>query len=132
MDEEIMCITKEVIGDVEHSDLDFILRSEFGFDYDTNSDFVELLKGNPEVINEPIKIDTLIESLQQLKEKGSTHVSLGYHCDHIAYEMTGYKIYHSTEEQINVHKEKVNARREKNLKLEALAEEMRKIQNGQD
>lgn len=129
---ENIYITKEVIDDVEHSELDFILHGEFGFDYDTHSDFVELLKGNPDVRNEPINIDTLLESLQGLKEKGSTHVSLGYHCDHMGYEMTGYKIYLSTEDQINAYEVKMKAIREKNLKLNELAEQMREIQNEQD
>jgi hypothetical protein len=46
--------------------------------------------------------------------------------------MTGYKIYLSTEEQINAYEEKIKARREKNLKLEALREEYSRIANGQD
>jgi hypothetical protein len=127
--EENIYITKEVIANVEHSELEFILYSDFGFDYDTHSEFVELLKGNPDVTNEPIKIDRLIESLQELKEKGSTHVALDYHTDHIGYEMTGYKIYHSTEEQIKTHVDKQKTKHEKDLKIEALRNEMRRIEN---
>ena len=130
--EEIMYITKEVIGDVEHSEIDFLIRDEFGFDYENHQELVEIEVGNGDVRNEPINIDTLIESLQGLKEKGSTHVSLDYHCDHIGYEMTGYKIYLSTEEQINVYEEKLKIKREKELKLMALREEYSKIANEQD
>ena len=127
---EVIYITKEVIVNVEHSELDFILHSDFGFDYETHSDFVELLKGNPDVTNEPIKIDRLIESLQELKEKGSTHVALNYHTDHIGYEMTGYKIYLATEEQIKDYEEKEKVLREKQNKLNALREEYNRISNG--
>jgi hypothetical protein len=130
--EEIMYITKEVIGDVEHSEIDFLIRDDFGFDYENDQELVEIEVGNGDVRNEPISIDTLIESLQELKQKGSTHVALNYHTDHIGYEMTGYKIYLSTEEQINAYEEKIKARREKNLKLEALREEYSRIANGQD
>jgi hypothetical protein len=130
--EEYFYITKEVIGDVEHSEIDFLIRDDFGFDYENDQELVEIEVGNGDVRNEPISIDTLIESLQELKQKGSTHVALNYHTDHIGYEMTGYKIYLSTEEQINTYEEKIKVRREKNLKLEALREEYSRIANGQD
>jgi hypothetical protein len=127
--EEIMYITKEVIGDVEHSEIDFLIRDDFGFDYENDQELVEIEVGNGDVRNEPINIDTLIESLQELKQKGSTHVALNYHTDHIGYEMTGYKIYLSTEEQINSYEEKLKIKREKELKLMALREEYNKIAN---
>lgn len=127
-----MYITKEVIGDVGHSEIDFLIQSEFGFDYETYDELVEIEVGNGDVNNEPINIDTLIESLQELKEKGSTHVALHYHVDHIGYEMTGYKIYLSTEEQISNYEEKLKIKREKELKLRALREEYDKIANEQD
>lgn len=127
-----MYITKEVIGDVEHSEIDFLIRDDFGFDYETYDDLVEIEVGNGDVRNEPINIDTLIETLQELKQKGSTHVALHYHIDHIGYEMTGYKIYLSTEEQINTYEEKLKIKREKELKLMALREEYNKIANEQD
>jgi len=127
-----MYITKEVIGDVEHSEIDFLIRDDFGFDYENDQELVEIEVGNGDVRNEPINIDTLIESLQELKQKGSTHVALNYHTDHIGYEMTGYKIYLSTEEQINSYEEKLKIKREKELKLMALREEYNKIANEQD
>ena len=130
--EEIMYITKEVIGDVEHSEIDFLIRDEFGFDYENDQELVEIEVGNGDVRNEPISIDLMVKTLQELKEKGSTHVSLDYHCDHIGYEMTGYKIYLSTEEQINTYEEKLKIKREKELKLKALREEYNKIANEQD
>jgi hypothetical protein len=130
--EEIMYITKEVIEDVEHSEIDFLIHEEFGFDYENEQELVEIEVGNGDVRNEPISIDTLIESLQELKQKGSTHVALNYHTDHIGYEMTGYKIYLSTEEQINSYEEKLKIKREKELKLMALREEYNKIANEQD
>ena len=127
-----MYITKEVIGDVEHSEIDFLIRDDFGFDYENDQELVEIEVGNGDVRNEPINIDTLIESLQELKQKGSTHVALNYHTDHIGYEMTGYKIYLSTEEQISSYEEKLKIKREKELKLMALREEYNKIANEQD
>lgn len=129
---EKMYITKEVIENINHSEIDFLIQSEFGFDYETYDELVEIEVGNGDVRNEPINIDTLIDTLQELKQKGSTHVSLDYHCDHIGYEMTGYKIYLSTEEQINTYEEKLKIKREKELKLRALRAEYNKIANEQD
>ena len=105
--EENFYITREVIGDIEHSEIDFLIRDEFGYDYENDQELVEIEVGNGDVNNAPISIDTLINSLQELKEKGSTHVSLDYHCDHIGYEMTGYKIYLSTEDQITAYENKL-------------------------
>lgn len=129
---EKMYITKEVIENINHSEIDFLIKEEFGFDYETYYDLVELEIGNGYVNNAPINIDTLIDTLQELKQKWSTHVSLDYHCDHIGYEMTGYKIYLSTEEQINTYEEKLKIKREKELKLRALRAEYNKIANEQD
>ena len=130
--EEIMYITKEVIGDVEHSEIDFLIQEEFGYDYENYQELVEIEVGNGDVRNEPISIDLMVKTLQELKEKGSTHVALNYHTDHIGYEMTGYEIYLSTEEQINTYEEKLKIKREKELKLRALREEYNKIANEQD
>lgn len=127
--EEIMYITKEVIEDVEHSEIDFLIHEEFGFDYENEQELVEIEVGNGDVTNEPISIDLMIKTLQELKEKGSTHVSLDYHCDHIGYEMTGYKIYHSTEDQIKAYEDKLAINQEKALKLRALREEYKRIEN---
>jgi hypothetical protein len=76
--------------------------------------------------------ELVVKTLQELKEKGSTHVSLHYHTDHIGYEMTGYKIYLSTEEQINEYEEKQKAIRVKQIKLNTLREEYNRLVNEQD
>ena len=125
-----MYITKEVIGDVEHSEIDFLIRDEFGFDYENDQELVEIEVGNGDVRNESISIDLMIKTLQELKEKGSTHVALHYHVDHIGYEMTGYKIYRSTEDQIKDYEEKLKVKRGDEDRLRDLYNEIRKIQNG--
>ena len=60
MDEEIMYITKEVIEDVEHSEIDFLIRDEFGYDYENDQELVEIEVGNGDVTNEPISIDLMV------------------------------------------------------------------------
>jgi hypothetical protein len=128
MDENFY-ITKEVIKDIEHSEIDYLIHEEFGYDYENDQELVEIEIGNGEVTNAPISIDLMIKTFQELKEKGSTHVSLDYHCDHIGYEMTGYKIYHSTEDQIKAYEDKLAINQEKELKLRILREEYKRIEN---
>lgn len=85
-------ILKEHVGDFERSELDIELHTQFGFDYDTHSDFVEIEKGQGSVDTEPIEIGALLEIINELKARGATHVSLDYHVDHIGYELSGYRI----------------------------------------
>jgi len=127
--EENFYITKEVIKDIEHSEIDYLIHEEFGYDYENDQELVEIEIGNGEVTNAPISIDLMIKTFQELKEQGATHVSLDYHCDHIGYEMTGYKIYHSTEDQIKAYEDKLAINQEKELKLRALREEYKRIEN---
>jgi hypothetical protein len=127
--EENFYITKEVIKDIEHSEIDYLIHEEFGYDYENDQELVEIEIGNGEVTNAPISIDLMIKTFQELKEQGATHVSLDYHCDHIGYEMTGYKIYHSTEDQIKAYEDKLAIDQEKALKLRALREEYKRIEN---
>jgi hypothetical protein len=127
--EENFYITKEVIKDIEHSEIDYLIHEEFGYDYENDQELVEIEIGNGEVTNAPISIDLMIKTFQELKEQGATHVSLDYHCDHIGYEMTGYKIYHSTEDQIKAYEDKLAINQEKALKLRALREEYKRIEN---
>jgi hypothetical protein len=127
--EENFYITKEVIKDIEHSEIDYLIHEEFGYDYENDQELVEIEIGNGEVTNAPISIDLMIKTFQELKEQGATHVSLDYHCDHIGYEMTGYKIYHSTEDQIKAYEDKLAINQEKELKLRILREEYKRIEN---
>ena len=122
-------VTKEVTDDISFSEIDIDLKEEYGFDYEDESEYIEIKVGNPNVDTEPIKIDILIKALKRLKEDGSTHVSLDYHCDHIGYDITGYKIYLSTEEQIKAYEDKLAINQEKALKLRALQEEYKRIEN---
>lgn len=109
MKKNTVYITAEVIENKEYSEIDILLQEEFGYNWDElDFEMYKIFNGKPDVINEPINIDLMIKTLQDLKEKGSTHISINYHEDHIGYEMTGYKLYHSTAGQIQSYKEKIN------------------------
>jgi hypothetical protein len=122
-------IMKEHVGDFEHSDLDFHLHKRFGFDYDIHSEFVELEKGQGEVFyNEPIDIDVLLKSINELKSRGATHISLDYHCDHIAYEMSGYRITEAEPALVEAYEETKRKDLEKAQKIMELKKQIADIE----
>lgn len=94
-------ITKSLIKNDSFGELDFVLYDEFGFDYEIYDDFVTIEKGQGQADGFPVKIDQMIEKLQQMKNEGATHVEISYHCDHFDYEISGYKIETSSQEDIN-------------------------------
>lgn len=123
-------IMKEHVGDFDHSELDFELHNRFGFDYDTHSDFVELEKGHGQVDNEPIDIDLLLKSINELKSRGATHVSLDYHCDHIGYEISGYRITEAEPALVEAYEENQRKEKEKSQKLMELRKQIADIERG--
>lgn len=71
---------------------------------DDNHD--EIYVGYSNQFNDPIKIDDLITTLNDLKDKGSNYVSIDYHSDHRVYELDGQEIRLATQEEINDEKRK--------------------------
>lgn len=122
-----MFITFEVIENQEISELDFVNQSNFGFSYDEYYQLTEIIIGKPRVTTEPILIDSIIDKLQKIKERGSNYVSLDYHCDHISYEMTGYKVYPSQEDQILSFIEKRDSDKQKQRKIMELYQEIKTL-----
>jgi len=60
-------------------------------------------------------------SLQEMKDKGATHVEMEYHCDHISYPIYGYRITHADQADIDeLERKKTQAE-----KLAAEAKELR-------
>ena len=112
-------VTKRHIQDLGFSELDFKLYTEFGFDYDEHEDF-EVIQNEDEYGRAdgfPVKIDDIIEKLNEMKSNGSTHVELDYNCDHIGYEISGFEIRLSTDEEIDI---VVKEEEEKAIKQEKL------------
>lgn len=124
---KMIYVTKEVIDDICFEDLDIQLKEDYGFDYEDDTDYVEIKVGNPEVDNELINIDSLIIVLQDLKSIGTTHVSLDYHCDHHGYNITGYKVYHSTNEQIEKFESSLKKHLNINSRIKELHEEIDRL-----
>jgi len=121
-------VTKTLVEKTEFSELDFDLYDEFRFSCDEDNDFIEIEKGRGYADTYPIKIEKLIEKLQSLKEKGSTHVELSYLCDHIGYNIDGYKMELSNNKDISDYKIKNKFERDKYEKIKKLQDEIRQIE----
>jgi hypothetical protein len=124
-------ITKTLIKNDNQSELDFILQDEFNFDYDRNSEFVEIKK-NLETYYadaEPIRIDDMIKVLQNLKDSGSTHVQIETHHDHHGYDISGFEIRLSTQEEIDEFNSEIEARNNKMNKILELQKQIELIKN---
>lgn len=118
-------VTKKLVGDESFSELDFTLQEEFGFDYDDGGDFqtIEIGNGNTDDAF-PILLDTLIGTLQEMKENGATHVEIEHHVDHIGYDISAYNIRKSTAEEIAA----LHTNTEKNKKIAELYAEIQKLE----
>ena len=100
-------IKKEFVTEESFAELDFDLQQEFGFMYDDDdSEFHEIAVDPNPVDTYPIRIDCLINSLQRMADLGATHVELDYHCDHIGYDLAGFKIALATSAEIEAELEK--------------------------
>jgi hypothetical protein len=123
-------ITQELVGDIEHSEIDIDLHDQFGFDYETASNFITIERGQGQVDNTPININTLLESINDLKSRGATHISLSYHCDHIGYELSGYKITEADPAVIAEFEEAKRQKVEKAQKIMELRNQIAQLERG--
>ena len=112
-------VTKTLIDGVSVSEIDFDLYEEFGVDISGDDELV-ILEANPDrgdADGYPINIDRMMKMLQDLKDSGSTHVELDYHCDHIGYNVDGYKYEKSTnpetDEYLSKQKHRANIEKQK-------------------
>lgn len=121
-------VTKTKKFDTSPSELDFENRDQFGFDDDAHEEFVEITNGVSTDI-EPILIDSLIEILAKAKAAGSTHIAIDYHCDHIGYDIEGYEIRLSTQDEISFHEDRLAADRAKRLEIHNLQAQIAKLRN---
>jgi hypothetical protein len=105
-------ISKNLIEDITLNELDFDLQNEFGFDYDEQDEFIEIIpidsKRGYAADAEPIAIERLIGILVGLKNKNCTHVQIETHHDHHGYDILGYNISKSTKLDIIEYKNNID------------------------
>jgi hypothetical protein len=118
-------VKKNLVKDYSFSEIDFDLHEEFGFDHDVHDGFVEIGDGKRGSADAyPIKIDRMMDILQQMKNEGVTHVELDYHIDHIGYDITGWKIQLADQKEIDEVERKEKAHREKMNKKKELLQQL--------
>lgn len=75
---------------------------------------------------EPIKIDLLIKTLQELKDAGCNYVEVANHSDHYGYNIYGLEMREATKEEVKQHdadeKKRIKAHIEQ--KIKALKEDI--------
>jgi len=125
MEEIQIRLVKEFIAKVEDSEIDFDLQREFAGEVngDAYVNIEWIKKGGPKWGSEgyPIRIDRVLQILQEMKDKGATHVEMEYHCDHISYPIYGYRITHADQADID----ELEQKKTQAEKLAAEAKELR-------
>lgn len=83
---------------------------------DPDEDYKEIFEGFTERINQPIKINSIRDTLDKLEQNGASHVTIHYHGDHRAYELYGQHVSIASQEEIDIYKRKDDEYRIKFLK----------------
>lgn len=113
-------ITKIYKKEIELSEEDILLNERIHKDWyndDEMENRVRIIKngkGSWEGEAIPITIDDAIETLNELKERGSNYCEIMYHSDHNGYVFNGIEIRQSTKEEI----EEYNNKGKKKKKIE--------------
>ena len=115
------------IQDDSMDELDFVLHDEFGIDTYNNQKFEIIEIGNSSAYGHIVNIDMFMQRLQNLKDKGATHIEMDYHEDHIGYDISGFEVRSSTEEEIESFENSKRAKEEKDIKREDLQRQLREL-----
>jgi hypothetical protein len=113
------------IEDNSIDELDFVIQDEFGIkDYEQ----LEIINvGNGSSYGHIVNIDMFMKRLQNLKEKGATHIEMEYHCDHIGYDISAFLVRPSTEEEISTFEKAKSAKDEVDRKRAELQRQLREL-----
>jgi hypothetical protein len=106
MKKELQYMYYEIVSQIEHSEIDFEL-SEYVFGKSDDSlNYRTIMPDSNKKYswaneNEHIEINLAIQTLQDLKDKGATHVEIVPHNDHNGYVFYGNFFRKATDEEIN-------------------------------
>jgi hypothetical protein len=101
---------------------------DLGFDYDKHEDYVLVgddLRSDAGIV----KIDKLIETLNEMKLNGANYVSCDWHCDHQDLDLYGVKFELATSEQVEAYENKLKAKDEveKQRQIKALENRLKTL-----
>ena len=117
-------------------DVDYELKQEFGVKYgetfeDRGDEFIitneQALLRSMSHDSEIVNIDTLINSLETLRKKGSTHVAVDWHCDHLSYELYGYKVNLAEDNAIEEYQDRQKSINDKRKRISELQSQIHQI-----
>jgi hypothetical protein len=127
-------LRKIYIQEIAHDELDLInLDDVFGIsnDYHEHEEIVSVVGDRMHWIGEaePINIDLLIKTLQELKDSGCNYVEVMFHCDHHGYNISGLKMREATKKEVENYEadKKIRIEAEKEKRRKQLEEELAKL-----
>ena len=101
-----------------------------GFDFEKDDDYQTI--GDTNYSDSGlVKIDELIKTLQDLKEKGSNYVACDWHCDHQELEIHGFNFRKSNDEEVKIEEDKIQAKKDllKKRQIEDLEKQLAKLKS---
>ena len=101
-----------------------------GFDFEKDNDYQTIGDTNYSDAG-LVKIDELIKTLQDLKEKGSNYVACDWHCDHQELEVHGFNFRKSNDEEVKIEEDKIQAKKDllKKRQIEDLEKQLAKLKS---
>jgi hypothetical protein len=113
------------IEDNSIDELDFVIQDEFGIKDYERLEIIDV--GNGSSYGHIVNIDMFMERLQNLKEKGATHIEMEYHCDHIGYDISAFLVRPSTEGEISTFEKVKSDKEEVDRKRAELQRQLREL-----
>lgn len=117
-------------GDLISDYLEESLRQHIGFDENEHEDYNIINIGYGRADSEPIQISHLKEMIDELEQRGSTHVAIDYNCDHGEYELSGYVYEQLNAQELEAIENKKLTDLEKIEKIRILERQIQDIKNG--
>jgi hypothetical protein len=120
------------VEDQTFEDLDFRLQEEIGIDYDNNEEYQIIEIGQGRAYGYSVRIDQMIEKLIYLNSLGATHIELNHDEDHIGYDISGFILRPSTDEEIIEYEKIQRVKREKEEKRMDLIRQLAELDRERD
>lgn len=134
-----MYVLRHFLKQVNIDDVDDMLKNEFGFKYEFDDDFElenDFIIINKETLRRPIghdssiiNINTLINSLETLRNEGSTHVAVDWHCDHLSYELYGYDVTYAGISHIEDYNNTIKDNEKRRKQISELQDRLKQLNN---
>jgi hypothetical protein len=116
-------------GDLISDNLYASAQGYIGFDELIHDDIDFINVGFGRADSEPIAISELTAMIDELSQRGSTHVSIEYNCDHDEYEVSGFMYENLSTAELEAIQDKKMSEYEKLEKIRILEKQIQAIKN---